>query len=71
MNKYPILTIAKTQAITKVWMTRKDAATYLGTSVDYIKSLCNDAKFPWYKVGGLALIRKDDLDRYIAKHRVV
>lgn len=69
--KYPILNIGKTQAITKVWLTRKDAATYLGVSTDYIKSLCNDAKFRWYKVGGLALIKKDDLDRYIEKHRVV
>ncbi len=69
--KYPILTIAKTQAITKVWFTRKDAANYLGTSVDYVKSLCNDAKFPWYKVGGLVIIKKEDLDKYIEKHRVV
>ena len=69
--KYPILNIGKTQAITKVWLTRKDAAMYLGVSTDYIKNLCNDAKFPWYKVGGLALIRKDDLDKYISKHRVI
>ena len=40
--KYPILTIGKTEAVAKVWMTRKDAATYLGVSTDYIKSLCND-----------------------------
>ena len=70
-TRYPILNIGKTQAITKVWLTRKDAATYLGVSTDYIKNLCNDAKFPWYKVGGLALIKKDDLDKYISKHRVI
>ena len=71
MNNYPILTIAKTQAVSKMWFTRKDAAEYLGVSVDYIKTLCNTAKMPWYKVGGLALIKKDDLDRYISKHRVI
>ena len=36
--------------VEKVWLTRKDAAKYLGVSVDFIKKLCLDMRLPWYKV---------------------
>ena len=72
--------------VEKVWLTRKEAAKYLGVSVDFIKSLCLNMRIPWYKVcasnaskggdrrgrEGICFIKKKDLDRFIGSkaHRV-
>lgn len=53
--------------VSRIWLTRKDAAKYLGVSVKYIQRLNDSAQLRYSKVGGLVFIRKEDIDRLLTK----
>ena len=54
----------------RVWFTTKDAALYLGTSKDFIRDLILDG-LPCYKVRHMIFVKREELDEYIIKHRIV
>ena len=78
MRKPNTIPAVEVREVEKLWFTRKDAAAYLGVSVDFIKALCLGGRLPWYKVcasngdskkDGISFIRKDDLDSFIGRQK--
>ncbi len=59
------------KTIDKVWLTQKSASAYLGVSVDFIKDLRLSGQLPYYMLGKLVFIKKNDLDKIIEQHRVI
>lgn len=62
---------AKVREVEKIWFTRREAAKYLGVSVDFIADLQQSAQLKFYKMRRTVFILKQDLDNLILKHRVV
>lgn len=58
--------------IERVWLTQKDAAEYLGVSIDYIKELRLSGQISFYQPtnGKLVFLRKKDIDHWIERSRV-
>lgn len=76
MRKPNIIQTTEVRQVDKVWFTRKDAAKYLGVSVDFIKKLCLGKRITYYKVcasnskngkDGVSFINKEDLDGFIGR----
>ena len=57
--------------VERLWFTRKDAADYLGVSVELIKRLNQKGKLGYSKVGGLVFISKSDIDKLLTKSKVI
>lgn len=81
MRKPVVIPAHRVLDVEKVWLTRKEAAKYLGVSTDFVKKLCIGMRLPWYKVcasnadsqkDGICFIKKTDLDKFIGSksHRV-
>lgn len=51
-------------------LTLKEAAAYLGYSPSYFRKLTMRRAVPMYKPGKSCYFREEDLDAYIASHRV-
>lgn len=65
------ITVAEAKrSVDKLWFTQKDAASYLGMSVKTISRLREQGKLPWYQLDRTVLLKKDDIDRLIERHRV-
>lgn len=65
------ITVAEAKkSVDKLWFTQKDAASYLGTSVRMISRLREQGKLPWYQLDRMVLLKKDDIDRLVERHRV-
>lgn len=65
------ITVAKAKAgVDKLWFTQGDAARYLGISVRTVSRLRESGKLPYCQMERLILIRKDDIDRMVERHRV-
>lgn len=65
------ITVAKAKAsVDKLWFTQGDAARYLGVSARTVARLRENGKLPYCQMGMLVLIRKDDIDRMVERHRV-
>lgn len=65
------ITVAEAKrSVDKLWFTQKDAASYLGMSVKTISRLREQGKLPWYQLDRIVLLKKDDIDRLIERHRV-
>ena len=62
---------AKVREVEKIWFTRREAAKYLGVSVDFIADLQQSAQLKFYKMRRTVFILKQDLDNLILQHRVV
>ena len=62
---------AKVREVEKIWFTRREAAKYIGVSVDFIADLQQSAQLKFYKMRHTVFILKQDLDNLILKHRVV
>jgi len=56
--------------VEKVWMTRHEAAKYLGVSYDWVKRQNLGGGLSYYKVDGVVFIAKRDLDKLITKNKV-
>lgn len=54
----------------KLWFTVNDAAEYLGVSAKFVRSLMEDG-LSFYKVRKLVFLNKDEIDNYIAKHKII
>lgn len=65
MNKTTVIPVER------VWLTNRDAQSYLGVSPDFLKRLRAEARIPFYKVGGTVFYRKRDIDRIVERGRVV
>lgn len=72
MSKFDhTITVAEAKkSVDKLWFTQKDAASYLGMSVKTISRLREQGKLPWYQLDRIVLLKKDDIDRLIERHRV-
>ena len=84
MRKSVVTVEHKVLDVEKVWLTRKEAAKYLGVSVDFVKQLCLGMRLPWYKVcasngtkggkrrgrEGICFIKKSDLDRFVKSNKI-
>lgn len=57
--------------VERVWFTNRDAQSYLGVSLDFLKRLRSEGRLPFYKVGGTVFYRKRDIDRLLERSRVV
>lgn len=57
--------------VERMWFTRKDAAAYLGVSVELIKRLNQRGQLGFSKVGGLVFISKSEIDNLLTKSRVI
>lgn len=65
------ITVAEAKkSVDKLWFTQKDAASYLGMSVKTISRLREQGKLPWYQLDRMVLLKKDDIDRLVERHRV-
>jgi excisionase family DNA binding protein len=53
----------------KVWLTVRDAATYLGVSPDFIRDMFTDG-LPMYKVRHTCFAKKTELDEYIERKKI-
>lgn len=65
------ITVAEAKrSVDKLWFTQKDAASYLGMSLRMIVRLREQGKLPWYQLDRTVLLKKDDIDRLVERHRV-
>lgn len=65
------ITVAEAKrSVDKLWFTQKDAASYIGMSVKTISRLREQGKLPWYQLDRTVLLKKDDIDRLVERHRV-
>lgn len=65
------ITVAKAKAsVGKLWFTQGDTARYLGVSVRTVSRLREQGKLPYCQMERLVLIRKDDIDSMVERHRV-
>ena len=64
------LPLALRAAALPTYMSREDAAAYLGRSVRSLDGLRESGQIPWTKRGGRILLRTDDLDAYLDAGRV-
>lgn len=55
----------------KGWLTRVEAAEYLGVTFDWVRAAMADGRLPYYKFNRLVRFRQEDLDNYIAAQRRV
>ena len=52
------------------YVTRSEAAEYLGRSVRSVDHLRKSGRLPWSKRGGKVVLRTDDLDMFVEAGRV-
>ncbi len=52
------------------YLTAKETATYLRRSVGAVHNLVYRKQLPAYKPSGRLLFRKEDIDRWIERHRL-
>lgn len=59
--------------VEKVWLSAKEAASYFGTSLEYIRSIRESGRIHYYKPYGnkMVFFKKSDLDRFIEKGKQV
>lgn len=62
---------ANVTRIEKVWLSNREAQAYLGTGIDFFKTLRKNARLPFYKVGNTVFYRKNDIDRLIERGRQI
>lgn len=62
---------ANIKDIERVWFTTRDLMCYLGVGMDFVKSLRENARIPFYKVGRTCFYSKNDIDRLIKGSRVI
>lgn len=48
----------------------KEAATYLAVSETTVRRLCYEGAIPYYKIAGVARIKPEELDRFVAANIV-
>jgi excisionase family DNA binding protein len=53
----------------KGWLTRVEAAEYMGVTFDWIRAAMVEGRIPYYKFNRLVRFRQADLDEYIAGQR--
>ena len=58
------------RVVEQEWFTRQGAASYVGTTVSYIKGKNLNGELPYCKDGKLVFIRRRDLDRMLERMRV-
>jgi excisionase family DNA binding protein len=51
------------------WLTRVEAAEYLGVTFDWIRAAMVEGRIPYYKFNRLVRFDQADLDNYIAAQR--
>lgn len=64
MNKSTVIPVER------IWFTNRDAQSYLGVSLDFLKRLRAQGRLSFYKVGGTVFYRKRDIDRLLSSSRV-
>lgn len=65
------ITVAKAKtSVDKLWLTQGDTARYLGVSVRTVSRLRESGKLPYCQMERLVLIKKDDIDSMVERHRV-
>lgn len=53
-------------------LTTDEAALYMGISSESVRRLCRQGKLTHYRPGGLRIyLKKEDLDKYITRNKVV
>jgi len=57
--------------VEKIWLTTKDACTYLGVGKDFMQRMRNSGTLHFYKIGKMIWYKVSDLDRLIERNRVV
>lgn len=59
--------------VEKIWLSNAEAAAYMGTSSDYLKSLRDNGLISFYKPYGNKMIfyLKQDIDNFIKKGKVI
>jgi excisionase family DNA binding protein len=53
------------------WLTKDEAAKYLGVTLGWIREAMERGRIPYYKFGHYVRFRREDLDEYIAENRRV
>ena len=54
----------------KTYMNMKEAAGYISMSIRSIEKFRAEGELPYHKVGGKVILKKSDLDAFMARHRV-
>lgn len=58
------------EKVSKVWLSTREAAEYLGMSKDYISNLRRLGLLPHSMIGNSAFFRKKDIDDLLEKNLV-
>jgi len=63
----------KVEKLGKRWLTNKEAMLYLGVSADFMKTLRENGRVPYYKPHNSKMLWYEvkDLDNYILKNRAL
>ncbi len=62
--------IEEEQRLNKPYLTKKEAATYLGKTSSYVDKLIRGREISYFQPNGYAIfIARDELDRYITRTR--
>lgn len=65
------ITVAKAKAsVGKMWLSQGETARYLGVSPKTVTRMRESGKLPFCQIERLVLIKKDDIDRMVERHRV-
>jgi len=56
--------------IDKIWLSNREAQSYLDAGPDFFKRLRQSGKLPFYKIGAKVFYLKRDIDNLIKRSRV-
>ena len=62
---------ATVKPVEKIWLSNKEAQTYLGMSEDFFTRLRNEAKIHYYRIGRCVFYNKQDIDDLVLKNKII
>lgn len=64
-------TIGKVEAVTKRWLSKNEAKSYLGCSDDFLRTLRDNALVSFSQFGKMIWYELSSIDRFIQNNKVV
>ncbi len=61
----------KVKEVDKVYFSNKEAAAYLGVTIEFLKTLRENALISFYKVRNTVFYKKTELDRMIERNKII
>lgn len=64
-------TIGKVESVTKRWLSKNEAKSYLGCSDDFLRTLRDNALVSFHQFGKMIWYDLSSIDRFIQNNKVV